>query len=280
MCRRIITHYMHHDVATPMIVDPTAPRPIIYANPLHTTVHSCEVPPPSPDWLLDTPIERCQYHSCCITRERIEHCEPIHDMLEEDEEFLPEECDQFTLEHHHVHFPCLGDEGTSCSSGEASPATWRHLESIRGKYSNWFPQFARDPMYRPKWEINLFPECEKLYVSECNTLARYATMQELIVNNSAPWSEVQAARAEFLKAEEEHHEQRKVVFGYFEWASVPHPEDVEGYDPKDFNIEDDEVYGSYRHYLNTRGDYDAEDRDIEDDDLYGYYLNTREDGGS
>jgi hypothetical protein len=217
MCRRIITHCMHHDVAAPMIMDPVAPNPIIYANPLRTNYHRCELNLPPLEWLLNSPVEKCPYHTCCVPHVEVEYCRDFLVCLEyegEEENFEPEECEMFILEHHHKQLPYFGNE---CAYREAIPATWRHLACIRRGKPDWYPGFAHDPKYRTDWEEKFFSECEKLYTLENDTAILCAALQDLTKFGS--WDTVRVAKAQILETESILHEQRRLVFDLFEWAS-------------------------------------------------------------
>ncbi|KAI0019179.1 hypothetical protein F4780DRAFT_780711 [Xylariomycetidae sp. FL0641] len=74
MCRKVIIHHMHHDVATPMVLDPISSNPTQYENPTHTNHHRCELALPLPGgWLLNSP-RGCAWHSCCLPEEQVEWC--------------------------------------------------------------------------------------------------------------------------------------------------------------------------------------------------------------
>ncbi|RYO89399.1 hypothetical protein DL766_010426 [Monosporascus sp. MC13-8B] len=131
MCRRIIIHRMHHDVRSPMMLDPDShshshshanadaaqpPGRPYYANPLRTSYHQCEVSlPPAGQMLLNSGgIRRagaCEYHSCCAPLVETRLCaaalgapRPPHELLD----IEPEECEHFVLEHRHHHLNCFG----------------------------------------------------------------------------------------------------------------------------------------------------------------------------
>ncbi|KAI3324088.1 hypothetical protein HD806DRAFT_543500 [Xylariaceae sp. AK1471] len=212
MCRRIITHHMHHDVAAVMIMDPVAPNPVVYANPLRTNLHRCELELPPLRWLLNSPIEKCQYHTCCVPYVQVEYCDDLMAYLDiegEEQDFEPEECDDFVLEHHHERLPYFGEEG---AYRESIPATWRDMVRIRGGSPDWFPAFAHDPCQRAIWEEECFKECEKLYTLENDTRILYAVAQDLAqYGPTHSWSMARNARARLLKAEGELHEQRRLA---------------------------------------------------------------------
>ncbi|KAI1423477.1 hypothetical protein F5Y12DRAFT_757175 [Xylaria sp. FL1777] len=219
MCRRTITHYMHHDVAAPMILDPVASDPIVYANPLRTNLHTCELMHPLQDWLLNTPIQKCNYHTCCVSHVQVDYCADLIAYLDEEGEeqnFEPEECDAYILEHRHERLPYFGNDG---AFREKIPATWRDLKQIGGENPNWF---AHEPRFYTSWAEKCFAEGEKLYTLEQDTTMLYASMQDLLeLSSICSWSTVQAVRGNVLEAERKLHEQRRLVFDIFQWAREP-----------------------------------------------------------
>ncbi|KAI1750305.1 hypothetical protein F4782DRAFT_548785 [Xylaria castorea] len=209
MCRRIITHRMHHDVAAAMVMDPTSPNPVVYANPLRTNFHRCELAPPHVNWLLNSRVVKCAYHTCCLPDERVEYCEDFIAYLDsegdEEEDFEPEECDAFILEHHHERLPYFGNEGAYRAP---VPATWREMVRIRGSDADLFPGFAHKG--RAIWEERCFAECEKLFTLENDTVILYASLQGLrAIGAPCSWGTMQAARANVLESEGRLHEQRR-----------------------------------------------------------------------
>jgi hypothetical protein len=221
MCRRIITHHMHHDVAAPMIMDPISKSPVTCANPLRTNFHRCELSPPPPNWMLNTPILKCRYHSCCVPYERVEHCADLLAYLDvegEEDSLEPEECDAFILEHHHERLPYFGHEAVY---DEPTLATWGNVAHIRGNNPDWFPHFAHEPYHRAKWEKAFFTESERLctLVNDARILHEYT--QDLIYSDSCSWNMVRDARANYLKAEGALLAQRKLVSEFTEWALEP-----------------------------------------------------------
>ncbi|KAI0502767.1 hypothetical protein F5B22DRAFT_653870 [Xylaria bambusicola] len=225
MCRRLITHYMHHDVQVPMILDSISPGAPVYANPSRTQFHRCELDLQPMDlsahifFPYSKPMGKCEYHTCCVPYMYVEYCA---DFVEENMEYHtePEECGAFILEHQHERLPCLGDEYSN--QGEI-PTTWRQLRRIRGiNESKWLPEFAHEPHFRPNWEDKFFAECEKLYTLEKDTSIMYAAMLDLIQSNPpCPWSTEQAAKGHVLKAEGELYKQRQLVFDLFKWGTEP-----------------------------------------------------------
>ncbi|RYP26559.1 hypothetical protein DL768_011699 [Monosporascus sp. mg162] len=155
MCRKVIIHRMHHDVRTPMTLDPDshshshsyadadadadAAQPsgqTYYANPLRTSYHQCEVSlPPPGQWLLNSGGIRgagaCEYHSCCAPVVETRLCaaalgapRPPHGLLD----IEPEECEGFVLEHRHHRLECFG----------MAPGLWYHSDDDDGHY--YYPQ--------------------------------------------------------------------------------------------------------------------------------------------
>ncbi|KAI8945059.1 hypothetical protein F4801DRAFT_584794 [Xylaria longipes] len=216
MCRRIITHRMHHDVAAAMIMDPISPNPIVYANPLRTNFHRCELELPHPQRLVNSPFLKCSYHTCCVCDERAEYCDGSIAYLDskgkEEDHQKPEECNSFILEHHHERLPYFGDEAAYPT---AVPATWRGMVRIRGSNEDLFPGAA----HRASWEEECFAECEKLYTLKNDTAILYDSMQDQRVHFPFhSWEAGRAARANLLNFEGKLYEQRRLVFDM--WASI------------------------------------------------------------
>ncbi|KAI1122089.1 hypothetical protein F5Y10DRAFT_254830 [Nemania abortiva] len=210
---------MHHDVAAPMILDPAVPCPVVCANPLRTNFHRCELVLPPLTWVLNTPMLKCPFHTCCVPYVEVEYCSNLMSYLDregEEEDFDPEECDEFILEHHHTRLPYFGDE---CAYREPVPATWRNLASIRGKRADWFPDYAHSRRHRAEWEQKHFEECERLYTLEEDALVISSSVEDL--TDLSSWDMVQTARAQLMEAESKLHEQRKLVYNRFERASNP-----------------------------------------------------------
>ncbi|KAI0543884.1 hypothetical protein F4679DRAFT_592223 [Xylaria curta] len=201
MCKRIITHRMHHDVAAAMIIDPVSPNPMVYANPLRTNFHRCELTLPHNSW---APINhaRCQYHTCCIPHERVEYCADHPEISQKQVHFEPEECDVFVLEHHHERLPYFGNTGPYHI---VIPATWRPMVRIRGSDAELFPGYT--PRLRASFEGVCFAECEKLYTLYNDTLILYASLRDLRANEAA-----------VRKSEEKLRRQRRLVSDM--WASM------------------------------------------------------------
>ncbi|KAI0483437.1 hypothetical protein F4859DRAFT_399290 [Xylaria cf. heliscus] len=207
MCRRIITHRMHHDVATPMLIDPFSSTPIIYANPLRTNFHRCELtPPPGARQAAE-----CPYHTCCIADERIDYCASVGDSAAVE----PEECPSFALEHRHERLPYFGDAG---AYDTAVPATWQDMVRARGSNAHLFLGFATPS--REAWEWEYFIECEKLYMLERDTATLFANFQDLRADQQHPRSRdmERVARVNFRRVEARLFAQRKLMAEM--WSSI------------------------------------------------------------
>ncbi|KAI5917335.1 hypothetical protein F4810DRAFT_716558 [Camillea tinctor] len=208
MCRRVITHHMHHDVRQPMIIDACAPNdPPVFVNPLNTPSHTCEIAWPQAQWLLNKP-RSCSYHTCCLPQVDIEFCADAKGAFIEDQdcgseldgysdylkeeiavELEPEECPAFSLVHRYEQLSYFGiPEAFNPSSdiffspnGYGSPVgTWRgDLLEITYGDDDWCPWFEHDAMYRPQWESVFFKECEKLYQAEVDARIQDAVMTDL-----------------------------------------------------------------------------------------------------
>ncbi|KAI0183858.1 hypothetical protein EV127DRAFT_516602 [Xylaria flabelliformis] len=204
MCRRIITHHMHHDVAAAMIIDPHSPNPMVYANILRTNFHRCELTLPNHHSFL--PINhhrRCPYHTCCLPYEQIEHCEFHPESERRRFRFEPEECHAFILEHHHERLPYFGSEGPH---HVLIPATWRQMVRIQASDEELFPRLGRKLREGGK----VFTECEKLYTIHNDTAILHASLRDLRANDTlSSWHAMEAVRISVLESEEKLHRQRR-----------------------------------------------------------------------
>jgi len=258
MCRKIITHYMHHDVASPMIVDSISSNPPIFANPLHTNFHRCELQFPPPGWA--TGWAPCPYHSCCIPHVREEYCAAVLADMDQrnndyDEEFYdedteeycdndetsnygyydpePEECDGFVLEHQHIELPYFGKSPELLQSPQSYsynypasvvPATWRGLYRIEGDLlqEKYFPGFSHSPADAARWQEVTYAECEKLYTLENDVAVLRAASKDIGMYGPTDTREyVSRARTKVLDAEEQLQAQRRLVHDLYQWAMGP-----------------------------------------------------------
>ncbi|KAI2628197.1 hypothetical protein GGS21DRAFT_247236 [Xylaria nigripes] len=230
MCRRLITHRMHHDVATPMIIDPIAFSPILYANPLRTPPHRCELESTPLELMFSRPVERCIYHSCCIPRDSIQYCVAFLYDYSDDEndsdydlDFEPEECPDFVLEHHHERLPYFGHPEFYM---ESIPASWRNLVYLRADRADWFPAFAHNSAKRVRWEAAFFEACEKLFIFEADAQTIYLVTQNMLrYGPMCPWARVRRSRANYLAAELKINKQRMLITHLLEWALTPRIEE-------------------------------------------------------
>ncbi|KAH9997815.1 hypothetical protein F4779DRAFT_636178 [Xylariaceae sp. FL0662B] len=240
MCRKTIIHQMHHDVRTPMIIDPTTTSPPVYANPRRTKYHVCELALPVPGQMLLNSKPSCKYHSCCIPAFEVEYClerfpvEPVSSTmfqssqdrksaieqdsdLESDSESdysessVPEECTYFVLTHRHVRMPYFGDESAYV---EEYPATWADIKEPGSDWITWCLDCAG-------CEVPFYFECEKLYQLEKDVQTLLKVMMDL--SHTRPPSSRQRATAELslLRAEGWLNYQRMVVFGLLDLAREP-----------------------------------------------------------
>ncbi|KAI1503447.1 hypothetical protein F5X99DRAFT_105043 [Biscogniauxia marginata] len=259
MCRRIITHQMHHDVRVPMVMnsDPCGEK-TIYANPLRTPYHRCEISQPWQSQCISNGLT-CKYHSCCMPWEEVHYCaemgfafleEQDYDVTDDLEEELamtrePEECDYFSLVHYHQHLPYFGDMDAYPWSPDpyqypyypegayGAPATWR--DDLTRLPEQWCTGFAHDAKYRGSWDELFFLECETLYEAECDAQTQRAVLADLAVAEnqedhcqSLPSPPPQCnttnptvAWDNLLRAEKRLREQRKLVHELTQWALEP-----------------------------------------------------------
>lgn len=111
---------MHHDVRVPMMLpDPSGSSLHMYANPLRTVYHRCEVPVSS-TVAVSTPASNhhqqrqqpCPYHSCCAPFTERRLCTAALEVARRDDgdtcDIEPEECERFVLEHRHHRLERLG----------------------------------------------------------------------------------------------------------------------------------------------------------------------------
>ncbi|KAI0103964.1 hypothetical protein GGR51DRAFT_523045, partial [Nemania sp. FL0031] len=205
-----------------MIMDPISDYPTIYANPLRTRFHRCELILPPLRWLLNTPLEKCPYHTCCVPYMEVEYCERLMASLEfldeeeGEEDHEPEECEEFVLEHHHQRLPYFGDES---AYREPVPATWRNLAPIRGNNPDWFPNYTHAARTRIEWESQHFAACERLYTLEDDAEILKATLRDLM--ETGTFNMVQIAEAQILEVERKINQQRNWIYDSCDWALTP-----------------------------------------------------------
>ncbi|KAL7622465.1 hypothetical protein AAE478_007971 [Parahypoxylon ruwenzoriense] len=190
MCRRTIIHRMHHDVRTPIIIDAVAPTPTVFAHPRRTQFHRCELSLPVPGHVSLDGFPCCEYHSCCIPTQEIEHCDSApktrvlkvlrgkagkkrryayYDVKQE-----PETCPHFVLEHRHERLEYLGEPD---AYPQDYPATWR--EDVHELERDWFSWFAHSEDYRIRWEDGFFDRCALLHTLQTDAEVRAGNVYDL-----------------------------------------------------------------------------------------------------
>ncbi|KAI1095716.1 hypothetical protein F5B19DRAFT_489375 [Rostrohypoxylon terebratum] len=170
MCRRVFTHYMHHDVRAPMIIDPYVEKAFFYANPRYTPHHKCElchIPPEA--WLVDSLTPKCEHHSCCILVSEVEFCADFY-ALGNDKElgrlFQPEMCIEFTVDHRHRKLSYFGHP--ELYPRNMCPSTWRKdLLEVGNEHRSLYA------------EEEFFKECEKLYTLEQDAKTQFLVYRDL-----------------------------------------------------------------------------------------------------
>lgn len=222
---------MHHDVRSPMITDINDEFPSIYVNPRHTRHHRCELSWESlGNWLLNTPVPTCPYHSCCAPKVEIEFCPHFRQLVTDDfedyfveGEFEPEECEYFQLDHRHERLEYLGVPNATEIVGEL-PATWH--ENFKYICGDWEEGFGRDRKHLPEWERRTFLACERLYVLESDANKHFSTYFDL----SCFWPEGhpfrKTAKENVERAQAKIIEQKRQIYALTAWAQhlPPYPE--------------------------------------------------------
>ncbi|KAI0113315.1 hypothetical protein F4814DRAFT_440648 [Daldinia grandis] len=221
MCRRTITHYMHHDVRQLMITGLAHEGHTVYANPLRTTFHQCEIGTPIPDqWLLNNPFPTCKYHSCCQASSKTDYCPDfIKDLLEascsgdDESELEPEECPQFILEHRHKRLEYLGQPEsypTDC------PATWD--EGVEELAEISFPYFRQSKEKLAGFATALFLSCEEYYQLERDAETMFLVYCDFA--NSLPRGDprIAIAEASVLSLQDKLTQKKNELFSRMVWA--------------------------------------------------------------
>ncbi|ETS78108.1 hypothetical protein PFICI_10170 [Pestalotiopsis fici W106-1] len=233
MCRRVLYHHMHCDVRQPM----TVPNGIIgaeagvYENPLRTFHHRCEIDvrvhEPVHSVLLDLPAVKCEYHSCCLVVEEVLYCSEGDQVLNDGEDFEPEMCDCYALEHRHeqIHQRCFGDacQGRMCLHNLTNGANdakdqWPGLEEVIW-YETWDPVYTRPVELRAKWEDHLFRRMAKLTTMNNDLLIHAAVLHDISRDVSLGNSpHIQAAAKNFLRCNKRVQKQQRRIERRFRWA--------------------------------------------------------------
>ncbi|KAI1211397.1 uncharacterized protein F4807DRAFT_37490 [Annulohypoxylon truncatum] len=229
MCRRILTHYMHHDVRSPMLLDPAAENAPVYANPLHTRFHRCEVSRPLPgQWLLGSPFPTCEYHSCCVLVREVEFCADFHawvcgtlgmdDDEDIDEHCEPEQCVNFVLEHRHEKLSYFGHP--EAYLWNRYPATWREdlLEVENRRRMPWADE-------------ELFLEGEKLYTLEQDAKTQFLVYRDLFKVWPKGHDQMQHAQFNVEQAQTLLLEQKENVARLIDWARGNQSQPIRAFTP-------------------------------------------------
>ncbi|KAI0382234.1 hypothetical protein F5Y04DRAFT_280018 [Hypomontagnella monticulosa] len=225
MCRTILAHHMHHDVRPPMITDIESQIPVIHINPRHTCYHQCELSWESLGyWLLNTPTPTCPYHSCCALVVEQEFCSHFRDLVtegDEEEEFLedefePEECEYFVLEHRYERFEYLGYPREAIQILGEIPATWNeHFREVSG---GWGSFFKRDRKLMAEWERIIFLACERLYWLEEDSSKHFLAYYDLYEFWPRDHPYIKAAEANVDRVQAKISEQKKQIYTLSAWA--------------------------------------------------------------
>ncbi|KAI0812938.1 hypothetical protein GGR55DRAFT_703650 [Xylaria sp. FL0064] len=217
MCRRTITHYMHHDARAAMVFSSVSSLLVAYANPLRTNFHQCELVLPPLDHALNGTVEKCAYHTCCWPKTDVEYCAEFM-AHQGGSRFEPEQCDAFILEHRHERYPYFGNEG---AYREKVPATWRDLAHIRAWSPGTFPGFAHERRFFPNWAHKCFAECEKLYILEQINAISHASMQDMMkFRDFCAMEQLQGSEKKFMVAQSNLRAQNQLVSDMFQWGTV------------------------------------------------------------
>ncbi|KAI1454405.1 hypothetical protein F4805DRAFT_321142 [Annulohypoxylon moriforme] len=225
MCKRILTHHMHHDVRTPMILDPSVENPSVYANPCHTRFHKCELCQTSPgQWLLASPLPLCRYHSCCLLTIQVHYCDEVYALIsssvnadEMHRRHQPEQCVNFALEHRHLRLPYLGHPEDYLV--DQYPATWREdLLDVEGDWPNLSDE-------------TLFAECEMLYQLEEDAKTQFLVYRDMFWFWPRGHEQMEAARFNVEQAQSLLLEQKANVARIMNWALGDHSRPRDAFTP-------------------------------------------------
>lgn len=200
----------------------------IYANPLRTTHHCCELSIQEHAYarLLNRPLRGCEYHSCCIPSEEIFYCEEGDFCIERKEEFEPENCHFYQLEHRHERLrdwcsdgPC---DNRMCIQAVVEPlATWRELEELESE-GNWDPMFNQGERLRAQWEEGLFKHLERLNTLMEDTTTHAAVLRDVTADEAFvdPTSIALAAR-NYLQVKANVDRELVMIKRQLDWARTP-----------------------------------------------------------
>ncbi|KAI1416661.1 hypothetical protein F5Y13DRAFT_120238 [Hypoxylon sp. FL1857] len=232
MCRRTLIHQMHHDVRLPSIVDLHSEDPIVYYNARRTRYHQCELSRPPPGtWLLNTSYPSCRYHSCCVLSIDVEYCADFCadlacEGIDEPDEFQPEECDYFSLEHDYLRLEYFGKpEAYSIRV----PTVWR--EDMQTFREDWLPWYRRSRLMLPDFEAELFFEGEILYTLEQDVKTHFFVYRDLARIYPPGHPQLLAAEINVDAAQQRVIQRKEHIYSLVSWARHYAAEPCQGFTP-------------------------------------------------
>ncbi|KAI1649351.1 uncharacterized protein F4817DRAFT_363687 [Daldinia loculata] len=221
MCRKTVTHHMHHDVRQLMITSLDHEGHTVYANPLHTVFHQCEIDTPLPEqWLLNNPFPTCEYHSCCRVFHKVHYCsEFVNELLdttsssEDDFEPEPEDCPYFIQEHRHKRLEYFGHPE---SYPMCCPATWH--EGVKELEKISFPYFRQNREKLFEFATALFLSCEKYYQLEKDAETLFLVYRDFVNNLPRGDPRIAIAEVSIMNIQNKLTEKKNELFSRMVWA--------------------------------------------------------------
>ncbi|KAI0169305.1 hypothetical protein GGR52DRAFT_574524 [Hypoxylon sp. FL1284] len=190
MCRGIITHYMHHDVRSPMIIDPFSNHAQVWDNPRHTSYHRCEISAPTPNsTLLESFWPLCTYHSCCNPVLEVHYRDHFRELFwDASGTFIGQnrtDCIFYVEEHEHERYEYLGHPNAFLSAGISCPAPWRQgIQTLDPSWSGRRSANHNDWTRTVDWYDRFFNDGEVLFRLTVNTDTHYLVSLDLAGNSS------------------------------------------------------------------------------------------------
>ncbi|KAI4870991.1 hypothetical protein F4820DRAFT_463239 [Hypoxylon rubiginosum] len=226
MCQGIVTHHMHHDVRTPIIIDTDTEDPPIYSSTLGTRYHRCEIESQTPrqqfmgkEWPL------CLYHSCCIPVGEVEWCEYFRKhFFNPSGKYAnkkPNECRDFVVEYRHERLDYLGDP--LAYPDVIYPTTWR--PEIKEQHIDWARLFRREhaefQYWRKQedWDQQIYIAAEDLYTLAQDANNSFLVYCDLISSREPEDPLVVAAEDNMIRAETLLADQKDIVSQLIKWAA-------------------------------------------------------------
>ncbi|KAF3068351.1 hypothetical protein GL218_08429 [Daldinia childiae] len=220
MCRKTVTHHMHHDVRQLMITNLEHQGHTVYANPLHTVFHQCEIDTPLPkQWLLNNPFPTCEYHSCCLVSKKVRYCTDfINELLETSSsedgfEPEPEYCPYFIQEHRHKRLEYLGHPE---SYPKGCPATWQ--EGVKELERISLPYFRQNRKKFFGFVTALFLSCEEYYQQEKDAETLFLAYRDFVNNLPRGDPRIAIAEVSVLNIQNKLIQKKKELFSRMIWA--------------------------------------------------------------